>query len=560
MAAAFERLIAFAAARHWRALVLLLGLSLACFLPGFASIQPMDRDEPRFAQASKQMLETRDFVDIRFQTEARHKKPVGIYWMQAATVSAGEALGVPEARTAIWLYRLPSLIGAVAMVLISYWALLAFVAPQYALLGAALMAASILLGVEARLAKTDAMLGACAVASMGAMARAWLDWKRVLHFVPDRRNWLVFWGATAIAVLIKGPIVPMVWGLALIVLSLQNRSFRWFAALKPGRGLLLCLIVVMPWVAAIVAKSGMAFFTESVGKDMIGKVAEGQEKHWGPPGLYLLLFFGTFWPAAPLAAMSIPFAWSRWREPTMLFLIAWIVPAWIVFEAVPTKLPHYVLPLYPAIAAVMMLALINGALDPRRRGAVLTAALIALIPALLLIGNGTAVWMLDRTFAFAGLPVLALALALAIAAVVAFRDHEIERTLWRAVGASVLVSIAVFGLTTPVLRALKLSPRLADAVRSVSCANPQTITAGYREPSLVFLVGTELAMAPDGSEAARFLTQSGCRIALVEQRFEPDFAKAMAAQSLKPRLVTRVAGFNINGGKKLDIGVYASEK
>jgi 4-amino-4-deoxy-L-arabinose transferase-like glycosyltransferase len=560
MGAAFERLIAYAAARHWRALTLLLGLSLACFLPGFASIQPMDRDEPRFAQASKQMLETSDFVDIRFQTEARHKKPVGIYWMQAATVSAGEALGVPEARTTIWLYRLPSLIGAVAMVLISYWALLAFVSPQYALLGAALMAASILLGVEARLAKTDAMLGACAVASMGAMARAWLDWKRALHFTPDRRNWLVFWGATAIAVLIKGPIVPMVWGLALLVLSLHERSFRWFAALRPGRGLMLCAIVVLPWVAAIVAKSGMAFFSESVGKDMIGKVAEGQEKHWGPPGLYLLLFFGTFWPAAPLAAMSIPFAWTRWREPAMLFLIAWIVPAWIVFEAVPTKLPHYVLPLYPAIAAVMMLALINGALDPRRRGAVLTAALIALIPALLLIGNGAAVWMLDRTFAFAGLPVLALALALAIAAVVAFCDREIERTLWRAVGASALVSIAVFGLTTPVLRALKLSPRLADAVRSVSCAKPQTITAGYREPSLVFLVGTELAMAPDGAEAARFLTQAGCRIALVEQRFEPDFGKATAAQPVKPRLVTRVAGFNINGGKKLDIGVYASEK
>jgi 4-amino-4-deoxy-L-arabinose transferase-like glycosyltransferase len=560
MTAVFARMLDLAAARHWRALLLLLGLALACFLPGFASIQPMDRDEPRFAQASKQMLETRDFVDIRFQTEARHKKPVGIYWLQAAAVSAGEALGVPEARTTIWLYRLPSLIGAVAMVLISYWALLAFVAPQYALLGAALMAASILLGVEARLAKTDAMLGACAVASMGAMARAWLDWKRALHFSPDRRNWLVFWGATAIALLIKGPIVPMVWGLALLVLSLHERSFRWFAALKPGRGLLLCGIVVLPWVAAIVAKSGMAFFSESVGKDMIGKVAEGQEKHWGPPGLYLLLFFGTFWPTAPLAAMSIPFAWTRWREPAMLFLISWIVPAWIVFEAVPTKLPHYVLPLYPAIATVVMLALINGALDPRRRGAVLTASLIALIPAFLLAGNAAGVWLLDRTFAFAGLPVLALALALAVAAVVAFRDSEVERSLWRAVGASVLVSIAVFGLTTPVLRALKLSPRLADAVRSVSCSKPQAITAGYREPSLVFLVGTDLAMAPDGNEAARFLTQPGCRVALVEQRFEQEFAAVVAQQTLKPRLVTRVTGFNINGGKKLDIGVYASEK
>ena len=62
-------------------------LSLACFLPGFASLQPMDRDEPRFAQASKQMLETGDFVDIRFQDEARHKKPVGIYWLQSAAVA-----------------------------------------------------------------------------------------------------------------------------------------------------------------------------------------------------------------------------------------------------------------------------------------------------------------------------------------------------------------------------------------------------------------------------------------------------------------------------------------
>lgn len=560
MTAGMARLIDFAAARHWRALLLLLALSLACFLPGFTSLQPMDRDEPRFAQASKQMLETRDFVDIRFQTEARHKKPVGIYWLQAAAVSAGEALGVPEARITIWLYRLPSLIGAVAMVLLSYWALLAFVAPPFAMLGAALMAVSILLGVEARLAKTDALLGACAVASMGAMARAWLDWKRTLHFVPHRHNWLVFWGATALAILIKGPIVPMVWGLALLVLALNDRSFRWFASLKPGRGLLLCLIVVMPWVIAIVMKSGTAFFTESVGKDMLGKVAEGQEKHWGPPGLYLLIFFGTFWPAAPFAAMSIPFAWSRWREPAMLFLLAWIIPSWIVFEAVPTKLPHYVLPLYPAIAAIIMLALINGALDSRKRGAMLVAALVALIPFLLLAGTGAGVWMLDRTFAFGGLPMLTIALFTAIAAVFAFRDGMAERAIWRGVAAGALVAVAVFGLTTPVLRALKLSPRLADAVRSLGCDKPQTITAGYREPSLVFLVGTDLAMAADGTDAARFLGQAGCRVALVEQRFEAQFATVLKENSLTPRLVTRVTGFNINGGRKLDIGVYASQK
>jgi 4-amino-4-deoxy-L-arabinose transferase-like glycosyltransferase len=122
-----DRLANVASASHWRACLLLVLLSLGAFLPGFTSLQPFDRDEPRFAQASKQMLETRDFVDIRFQDEARHKKPVGIYWLQAGSVAIGEALGVPQARTTIWLYRLPSLIGAIATVLLTYWALLAFV-------------------------------------------------------------------------------------------------------------------------------------------------------------------------------------------------------------------------------------------------------------------------------------------------------------------------------------------------------------------------------------------------------------------------------------------------
>ena len=97
---------------HLRLCALLVLLSLACFLPGFSSLQPMDRDEPRYAQASKQMLESGDFVDIRFQDEARHKKPVGIYWLQSAAVAIGDALGVSDARTTIALYRIPSLLGS----------------------------------------------------------------------------------------------------------------------------------------------------------------------------------------------------------------------------------------------------------------------------------------------------------------------------------------------------------------------------------------------------------------------------------------------------------------
>jgi len=95
--------LGFATASHARAMLLLVFVSLVSFLPGFFNIPPVDRDEARFAQATKQMLEAGDYIDIRFQDEVRYKKPVGIYWLQAAVVKTAEGLGVPEARATIWL-------------------------------------------------------------------------------------------------------------------------------------------------------------------------------------------------------------------------------------------------------------------------------------------------------------------------------------------------------------------------------------------------------------------------------------------------------------------------
>src|SRR5258708_1701972 len=120
-------LMGFATASHLRAVAVLAVISLASFLPGFFQIPPVDRDEARFAQATKQMIETGDFVDIRFQDETRYKKPAGIYWLQATVVESAEALRVPRARTRIGLYRIPSVLGALGAVLVTYWAALAFV-------------------------------------------------------------------------------------------------------------------------------------------------------------------------------------------------------------------------------------------------------------------------------------------------------------------------------------------------------------------------------------------------------------------------------------------------
>ena len=554
---------------HGRALVVLVLVSLCFFVPGQMSLQPMDRDEPRFAQASKQMLESGDFVDIRFQAEARHKKPVGIYWLQSASVTLGKVLGVSDAERQIWLYRIPSLLGALAMVLLTYWAALAFLSREGALLAALMMAASVLLGVEARLAKTDALLGALSVASMGFLARAYLA-TRAPGVAPalQQRHLILFWGVIGASILVKGPITPLIALIAVIVLAIRDRGAGWLKTLKPGRGLLIVLLIVLPWFAMILMKHGSAFIEESLGKDMLAKVGSAQEKHGAPPGTYLGVFWVTFWPAAPLALLAAAFAWRERRDDGVAFLLAWIVPFWLVLEAVPTKLPHYVLPLYPAIAILTMLAVERSGLVLSRWARGLAALLLVVVPLVFLVGAPALFLLLEEglpilRLPFLALPLLLLAMLLAfIGAAALMQKRPMRALLFGVIGALALV-IGAYPLGMPMLKSINLSPRLAEAARAAGCDNPAFATLGYREPSLVFLTATDLLMGTP-KETAEFMEKpgTGCRIAFVERAFEEEFRKSLTGTAA-PALVTRVRGVNINAAldkqrrlRVLDLAVY----
>ncbi|MGI6245244.1 MAG: ArnT family glycosyltransferase [Pseudochelatococcus sp.] len=561
------RLLAFPERSHARALALLLVLGLVAFLPGFASLQPFDRDEPRFAQASKQMLESGDFIDIRFQDEGRHKKPVGIYWLQTAVVSGAEALGVPQARTTIALYRLPSLFGAVAVVLGTYWAALVLLAGvanvparRAAFLAGAFMAASILLGVEARIAKTDAMLAACSIVAMAVLARAWLARAAAGRSAPLPVSLaLPFWLAVGVSILIKGPLLLMVAGLAAAVLCIRERSARWLLALRPLQGLTVVAAIALPWFLAIWIKTGGAFFAESVGKDMLAKAQSGQERHWGPPGAYLLAFFGTFWPAAVLTAIGVHAVWRERRADWVMFCLAWIVPTWLVFEILPTKLPHYVLPVYPAIAILTAWALLNGDIHRRRPLAAVATVLMPLIPLAVAVGLSVFAYRHDGTVLYPALPLFALSVLLALAGWRAFLRERVVSGALLGVAASLALSVSVFGVAQTLIPALKLSPRLAAAASGLDCEDPRLATTRYREPSLIFLTRTDLVLT-DGAGAADFLAGGDCRMAFVEKRDEEAFAAQLARTALVPALVTRVQGFNINGGRAIDIGVYRTAR
>src|ERR1041385_7989555 len=145
-------------------------LVLVCligWLPGLLSLPPLDRDESRFAQASKQMIESGNYVDIRFSTVPRYNKPVGIYWAQAA---ATRVFGHPP-YDQIWTYRLPSLLGGILAVLLTYWWGRPSPPRETAFIGAALLALTLALSAEAEIATTDALLLAAILAAQGFLWR-----------------------------------------------------------------------------------------------------------------------------------------------------------------------------------------------------------------------------------------------------------------------------------------------------------------------------------------------------------------------------------------------------
>ncbi len=548
----------FATASHTRALGILIALALLAFLPGFFHIPPVDRDEARFAQATKQMIESGDYIDIKFQDETRYKKPVGIYWLQAGVVRLAEAAGLPNARLRIWLYRIPSLLGAIGVVLGTYWTALAFVSRRAAFLAGVIMAASILLGVEARLAKTDAVLALTVVAAMGAMARAYLagQGERSVNTHPLVTA-AVFWTAIAAGILIKGPLILMIAGLAIVALAVTDRSVVWLLRLKPGVGVLWALALVLPWFIAIVLRSGDSFFVEAIGHDLLAKVESGQESHGVPPGFYLLLFWVTFFPGAMLAGLAAPAVWRARSDPGARFLLAWLIPSWIVFELVPTKLPHYVLPLYPAVAILIAGVIDSQSLSRNRwleRGTVWWFALAAAAGIGLIVLNLTIGQRL-------GLPSWAFAAAAAILALFAWTLYRVdgaEAALVRAAAAAVMLSIAAYALTFAKIGSLFPAVPLADYVRSTNCPDPGIVTAGYHEPSLVFLAGTDLNHG-DGASAADFLNGGSCRFAFIERAQERSFVQRAEALGLRYASGPRVEGYNISGGRPVFIKTYRSE-
>ncbi len=538
-----------------RPLATLFLLCLVAWVPGFFTMPPLDRDESRFAQASRQMVESGDYVDIRFSTASRYRKPVGIYWMQSASTLL---FGKPP-YDAIWTYRVPSLIGAFLAVVFAFWCMRAFAPPETALIGAAFVGLTVSLRAEALIAKTDAVLLATILGAQAVLVRAYLAARMPGRAPPTLGMALAGWAAFGIGILVKGPVIAAVLALGICAISIWDRDWRWLRSLHWGPGLALAILICLPWAIAIAFVSHGQFYEQALGHDFAAKVMGGQETHGAPPGYYLLLASLTLWPATLVAVPGIGSAIADRRNPAVRYLLAWAGAAWLMFELVPTKLPHYILPAYPAVVFLGALwAMRAPPADEPRWAKVLriiaavqfAAALLALALAPVLaphyFGSGTTWWLVAGAVA---------GMAPGIGAIVLLLQRKnLAACMSAACAALIFFPLLCWGVPGHLDR-IWVSPRAAALVaRNRHPGDPPVVLSGYVEPSLVFLLGTGTLLEPPKDAGTTAARQGG--LALVEDRSRPVFLARLTELGATAKPVDQLSGINYSRGRKVHITLY----
>ena len=540
------------------AILTLVVICAIAYLPGLFSIPPIDRDEARFAQAARQMVASGDYVRPRFGTEDRLNKPIGIYWLQAVSL---RAFGIGN-REKIWPYRLPSVIGALIAVLFTYRIGRILFDERAALMGAIVLACSALLTIEAHQATTDAVLLACVTAEMACLAAIYV--KDVEGRRASRSELAGFWVSLALGGLVKGLVLPALTLTTLTGLIASERFFngerrgiaRWAAMLKPQWGIPLAMAIVAPWIVAVATVAGRPLIRQSIAGDLLPRFEGFYQSHGGPPGYYAISSIGALWPGSLLIAPAIIFAVRNRSNASERFCLAWMVTGWLMLEMVPTKLPHYALPLYPAMA------LIIGAAASRPRAAWIKVlgnpVVIAwtILWAVITSMAGMLDYAIARSLGWGGMACAAVAVVGGALAVRFLLRGRPEGAIGVGAAAACLVYFIVLQWQLPSARSLWPSRSIRLALSALADGETRPVAAiGYQEPSLIFSLRQPVLIAGPES-AADFLARHPNGIVVTDAIWALALAKAAADRRTSLRTLWTWEGLNYTKNERIRLEMF----
>ena len=340
------------------AVLLLLLVSYLQFFHQLGGLGLVGPDEPRYAQVAREMAASGDFVTPRLHGEPWFEKPILYYWMAAA---AFKALGVSELAA-----RLPSamagLLGVVAVFLVGrHW-----VSTRCGLAAALILASSPMYLSLARAASTDMILTSALAMSLACIYFAWFGQRpdTAVKALPGNRSsaWVhATYVFLALAVLAKGPVGAVLAGASTALFVLTTKRWDLLKRLLQPGAVMLGLAVVLPWYWLCYRANGWSFIQEFLINHNVARFATDRYQHAQPFWFYIPVVFAGFLPWV-FQILAPAWQWSggwrplrqQWRESKSdsesVLLWAWALFPFLFFSLSRSKLPGYVLPMFPALA------------------------------------------------------------------------------------------------------------------------------------------------------------------------------------------------------------------
>lgn len=522
----------------------ILAVALACFLPGFFSIPPIDGEEPAFAVAAREMVATGDFAAVRLQTVDAERAPRGGYWLQAFT------LAFAPAEPPVWVHRLPSLLSALAVCLLTWWTMLAFGRPRAALLAALFTAAAGTLGLAARLATPDALNLAAIMLAMGALARVWVSRSEK----GDDLIALMFWTGLGVGILARGVVAPAMVLSAIAILCVERGNVAWLRALKPAVGLFWFLFIVGPLIIVLML-TGLQDGGGGPSAEFLSRVGVPFEIN-APPGSYVLLFPLLVGPVATYIFIALKWIVDDIRRPVVFFALSAGAPIWFGAELVSAKLPQTILPAIPFVAILAAAAVDFGTARIGGRiswfyslGPAIWPPLTALVLPLLF-------FLEEGRFPIVAFLMLLVSAVLGPVTWVWLNRGQVIASTFLSIVTVIFIYLAFFAVLVPQISALRVAERVMAV--SLPCADPEYAVAGHPEESMVLVLGRGTRIL-DGWGAADFLNSSGCRVAAVDSSVITSFRQRTDDLGIAVRDWGRVTGFNLRKMRNVDVHVFTTE-
>jgi 4-amino-4-deoxy-L-arabinose transferase-like glycosyltransferase len=537
--------------KGWKPAIVIFFLIMVIYLFMGTRTTLWDRDEPRFTRATVEMIESGNYLVPTFNGQLWADKPILFYWFMSVPI---RLFGPTEFACRFW-----GGIGTAVTCLLTFFIGQRLLGTKSGLWAMVILASTLMMLSVGTLATIDAVLLPIILAVIAIFVRSAVFGTGISYIILAG----IMLGA---GILAKGPMGLQPLIVIAVTLWLGRKAglgIRRFVRLF-GAALIIGGLIFLAWAIPANNATDGEFFRIFIGRHVLKRAIEPMEHHGGNFLIYLpyylpVIIGGFFpWTLHLPGAISSVIGGRIGNQFCRALLISWVAPIFILMSLAATKLPHYIIFIWPGLALAVA-GTISGAgqniLTGRdrtwlRRGVWFFGPLAIFIALVLMIGP----WLVK-------IPGLrwsgsASGVVLLVAAIIAIRHQRADRPQVSAI--VLLIGMIVFEIpilfgVLPVIEQVKITPTIAQAIKAKTAKEIPVASYKYGEPTLNFYIGRQIEPLSNEEAVVSWSRRAGEAVLIIPKDKLDDIQQSYGTLPLEE--IASKKGFNYSKGKIVEVMV-----